>query len=218
MIRLVEDYLREEYIILSPLLNKIKINLEIDINKQILPIVNKLQSFERVSVVSRIKTMKSAIEKLQSKQEGKTFQQNYPEKYSLKQLKDLVGLRVLYFPETLKEELHCIIINKYKSWKYEPVMDFEKGKDIIIHKFYGSIEIGPNIISEIQIMPMLYSRFLDLEHDIIYKPDPKYKGIQRSFELKEVKNKVLKQFQQFENVFCELLNQYEKNTNSKEKQ
>ena len=70
MPRFIEDYLREEYLELSPLLEKVKINLEIEINKQILPIINKLQSYERISVVSRIKEMSSAIEKLKSKQEG----------------------------------------------------------------------------------------------------------------------------------------------------
>ncbi len=216
MTRLVEDYLREEYILLSPVLRKIRKNLETEIKKQILPIINRLQPYERVSVVSRIKDMESAIEKLQSKQEGKTFQQNAPEKYSLKQLKDLVGLRVLYFPATLKQQILDIIFNNYKSWKDDHVVDFETGKDIIIHKFHGSIRIAKDIVAEIQIMPVLYSGFLNLEHDIIYKPHQEYKGISRSLKVKKEKNKLMVQFQQFENVFCEVLDQYERNISLEE--
>lgn len=209
--RLVEDLLHDEYYKILPNLNLARVNLEINIKHIFLSIINDLQSFERIEFHSRVKNVESAIEKLKSKQDGKMFIQDPSNKYSLLELRDLVGIRILFFPYSLEKRILNCIQKKYSLWEKDFVTKFNSESEIMIYKYFGKIEAIEGLTCELQIMPLLFSRFLDVEHDVIYKPDPKYKGIERSLEMRKQKTKVLDQLKEFEMQFINLIKQSELN-------
>ncbi len=58
---------------------------------------------------------------------------------------------------------------------------------------------------EFQIVPMLTGLFWEVEHDAIYKPSPRLKGVSKSLEMKECSKDVLKALKSFEEKFERLI-------------
>ena len=65
-----------------------------------LPISLRLDKYERLIVTSRVKECESALDSLRGRQEGATFDRGQAELYSLDNLNDLAGVRVLAFPRS----------------------------------------------------------------------------------------------------------------------
>ncbi len=106
--RTIEDRLREEYSLLVLDIRRVTEQLEAEVRYCVLPILRKLKKYEHLVVKSRIKECESAIDSLRrrrgfvaegvARQEGATFDRDRPTLYSLTDLKDLAGVRVLAFP------------------------------------------------------------------------------------------------------------------------
>ena len=98
--RTVEDRLPEEYFDLLPEIRRVLEHIEAEVKYRLLSISRKLDKFERLDVSSRLKACESAIESLKRRQEGNKFYKNPVKPYTLTNLKDLAGVRVLVFPKS----------------------------------------------------------------------------------------------------------------------
>jgi hypothetical protein len=96
--RTIEDRLREEYFDLLPDIRRVVNELEAEVRHCLVPLFLRLDLHERLIVSGRVKECDSALESLRRRQEGATFDSDRPELYSLTDLKDLAGVRVLAFP------------------------------------------------------------------------------------------------------------------------
>jgi ppGpp synthetase/RelA/SpoT-type nucleotidyltranferase len=103
--RTVEDRLREEYFTLLPEIRRVADRLEAEIRYHALPISGALHGYERLVVKCRVKSCESALNKLRRRQQGRIFQRNEPDLYSLTSLNDLAGVRVLAFPRNRLAEV-----------------------------------------------------------------------------------------------------------------
>jgi ppGpp synthetase/RelA/SpoT-type nucleotidyltranferase len=109
--RSVEDRLREEYFDLLPEIRRVTEHLDAEVRYRVLPISRNWQSFDRVTVRSRVKDCESPIDSLRKKQEGRSFGADQLEEYTLAGLKDLAGVRVLAFPRNRVEDVDLLLRN-----------------------------------------------------------------------------------------------------------
>ena len=198
----IEDKLREEYFKLLPNIRRTKEQLEAEVRYRLIQILNTLQSHERFEVISRIKDCESAINSLRRRQEGSLFDTDHPEKYSLIQLKDLAGVRILVFPRgELINKIDKCIKDHFVSWEADHVPGYKEGDENQALKYFGHCSSDDITYSEIQIVPMLTGLFWKVEHEAIYKPKPEFKSIANSFEMQERTQKVLDALKDFEETF-----------------
>ena len=203
--RKIEDQLRDEYFQLLHSIRRVKDQLEAEVNYDLIKIQKTLRPYQRIDTVSRIKECQSAVDALKSRQEGNLFDKKNPSKYSITQLKDLAGIRILVFPRSLMEQVDDMIKNRYKTWKPDPVKGFNDGDEPLALKYYGYCTDNNMILGEIQIVPMLTGLFWEVEHDAIYKPHPEAKSAARSLEMRELTQEVINSFNHFEQEFERIL-------------
>lgn len=201
MTRTVEDHLRSEYFELLPEVRRVAEELETTIRHCLLPISSKLDGFERIAVKSRVKDCESAVEALRRRQEGATFDRSRVEVYTLKDLKDLAGVRVLVFPRRRITEVDALLVDKYRGWVADPVRGIEEGDEPLALKYCGYCEASNRVLGEYQVVSMLTGLFWDVEHAAIYKPSPKLRGVIRSLEMRERTHDVLNSLRAFEEEF-----------------
>lgn len=205
-VRTVEDRLREEYFCLLPAIRKTRERLEAEVHHNLIPILDTLRGYERFEVRSRTKDCESAINALRRRQEGNLFDPDYPEKYSLKQLKDLAAVRVLIFPRGLIQRVDTSIKKDFGSWTADHVPGYKEGDDDQALKYYGFCPQEDTVYGEIQIVPMLTGLFWEVEHEAIYKPKPEYRGVADSLQMRERSQEILDAFKAFEKEFELLCN------------
>lgn len=206
IVRSIEDKLREEYFKILPAVRRIKEQLDAEVRFKLIPILNTLQAHERFEVHSRIKDCESAINALRRRQEGSSFDIDQPNKYSLTQLKDLAGARVLVFPRSLIDRVDRCLRIHFASWTADHVPGYDEGDENQALKYFGFCSDGDHIYGEIQIVPMLTGLFWQVEHEAIYKPKPEFKSIANSLEMKERTQNVLDALKTFEETFEILCN------------
>lgn len=204
--RSVEDRLREEYFCLLPAIRKTRERLEAKVRHNLLPILDTLKGHERFEVKSRIKDCESGINALRRRQEGSLFDSDCPEKYSLIQLKDLAGVRILVFPRGLIQRIDTSIKKEFGYWTADHVPGYKEGDDNQALKYYGFCSQENVVYGEIQICPMLTGLFWEVEHEAIYKPKPEYRGIANSLQMRERSQEILDAFKAFEEEFESLCN------------
>jgi ppGpp synthetase/RelA/SpoT-type nucleotidyltranferase len=176
-IRTVEDRLREEYFQLLPEVRRVTGQIESQINYHLLPIANALEPHEQLIVKSRIKECESAVDALRRRrsQEGGTFHRDQPERYTLINLRDLAGIRILVFPRKRILEVDRALRETFSSWTADHVNDDED--QVLALKYYGYCGASDRIQGEYQIVSMLTGLFWEVEHSAIYKPAPLLKGV-----------------------------------------
>jgi Region found in RelA / SpoT proteins len=202
--RTIDDKLREEYFALLPDIRKIKEQVEAEVRFKLVPILRTLNTHERFEVQSRVKECESAINALRRRQEASLFEDDQPEKYSLTQLRDLAGVRILVFPRGLLKRIDECLRDHFHLWTADHMPGYNAGDDIQALKYYGFCSDEDLISSEIQILPMLTGLFWKVEHEAIYKPKPEFKNIARSLEMRERTQEVLNSLKAFEETFEEL--------------
>ena len=163
-----EDRLRAEYFQILPTLRRVQNHLETEIRYALLPLSGSVATHERVVVTSRIKDCESAIEKLRRKEQGRRFNPDLMSTYRLRNLKDLVGVKVLAFPSALRVRADSALRQTFPDWTPDP---FREGSDLGF-KYVGRSSVDDTISAEYQILPTLVGMFWDVEHTAIYKPDP----------------------------------------------
>jgi ppGpp synthetase/RelA/SpoT-type nucleotidyltranferase len=199
--RSIEDRLREQYFKILPLMERSKAHVEALILNFLLPYRDEQLSFERIEVRSRLKACESAVAALRIRQEGAVFDLERCNDYSLLELHDLVGFRILAFPKGLVEKINEGFTASYTDWKPDhEYLDNEKGL-LFMYKYHGTVEKAGDIPIEVQVMPMLAGLFSDVEHDALYKPKEDYKGVSRSLEMRRLRSEVLNTLDAFETAF-----------------
>ena len=203
--RTVEDRLREEYFKLLPDIRFASEQLETKIRHCVLPVSRRPDKHEQVIVTSRIKDCESAIDALCRDKEVRKFNQEQPDLYTLTDLKDLAGVRVLVFPEARLHELNATLAEQFSDWVPNHVMDAEESGDPLAFTYYGRLDAVTNVFAEFQVVSMLIGQFWDVEHSVMYKPSPQYRGVARSLEMQECTHNVYRALKEFEKTFEKLI-------------
>lgn len=198
--RTIEDRLRQEYFDLLPEIRRVAWQLEAEIRFHTLPILRILNPYEQLAVRSRVKECESSIKALQRKQEGRIFDPDNPEKYSMLNLPDLAGVRVLVFPRDRLIGADNELRKFFADWTPDPVL----GEDglVLARTYFGHCsEVSSRIRAEYQVVPMLIGYFWEVEHSALYKPDASLRGVGESTEMKRLKAEVETALSRFEAGF-----------------
>lgn len=199
----IEDELRENYLTLLPLMRRMEFLLESQIRWHLKSVIYDLESYQRIEIRSRIKDCDRAISSLRRRREG-IFDPE--QKYSLVELKDLVGFRILVFPEGLISTVNKIITENFSSLKSDPILKKGNPKDIIALKYHGFINEDDKFQSEIQIVSMLIGLFWEVEHFTLYKQDPSFKGVIND-DLINKNDKIMDELAEYATLFEKTLNE-----------
>jgi len=199
--RTIEDLLREEYFELLPDIRKVAEYLEAKIKYYMLPISSKLDKYERLVVTSRIKECESALDSLRRRQEGATFDRDQPMLYTLTNLNDLAGVRVLTFPRSRLTEVDQELRERFPCWQADPVLGFPESEQPLAFKYHGYCEASTKVRGEFQIVSILTGLFWEVEHSALYKPTPRLRGIAGSRVMQQRTREVLDTLRAFEEEF-----------------
>jgi len=200
--RTVEDRLREEYFDLLPDIRRVTEQLETEIRYTLLVVSRHLRRHERLVVTSRVKDCESAIRKLRRRQEGRSFEAEPPERYSLSALNDLAGVRVLVFPRGRISEIDLALHSVFEDWEPDPI---QEDGGLLAYKYRGYTRASPTVKGEYQIMSILTGLFWDVEHSAMYKPEPRLAGIARHIGMMQRTTEVLQALKAFEEQFEALI-------------
>lgn len=200
----IKARLREEYFDLLPQIHRVTAHLETEIRYRTLPIFHRLKHYEQLVVKSRVKECESALKTLRRDQEGGVFDPDRPGDYSILNLPDLAGVRVLVFPHARLVEVDEALRTHFSGWTSKPVKD--AGGVPFAPKFFGYCKDEndntiSNVRGEYQVVPMLIGLFWEVEHSALYKPAPSLKGIGESAEMTKLKARVELALSQFEEEF-----------------
>jgi ppGpp synthetase/RelA/SpoT-type nucleotidyltranferase len=193
--------LRQEYVDIKPQLMKTKNFLDLEVAWHLKALIFNLKVHERIEIESRIKDCDSAIDSLRRRQEGRDFEDN--KQYSLKELKDLVGLRILVFPASLIDSVNEVILSKFNEW----TSDHIKQENPKILKYDGIVNDNHTFRCEIQIVPMLIGKFWEVEHSAFYKPSPSLKGIMKHSKIQRLYDEVIEKLYEFEIAFEKVISE-----------
>ena len=197
MKRTAEDVLREEYASLLPELRFLRHVMQVTANHSLLDVRETLGGHERIDVESRVKSCESAIDKVRRRTEGGTFDPST--RYSLTQLKDLVGVRVLVFPKQRAKDAIIRLKRAFPRWRADHL------PALGVYKFHGKIRPGDPVGAEYQVVPALVGMFWAVEHDTFYKPDPALRGAEKHPRLQAARERLEKELVAFEDTFQEVV-------------
>jgi len=69
---------------------------------------------------------------------------------------------------------------RFPSWISDPIPGFNADDAPQAFKYHGKCRTSDKVKGEFQVVPMLTALFWEVEHNTIYKPSPRLKGIARS--------------------------------------
>ena len=199
--RTIEDRLREEYFDLLPEINRVLWQLEAEIRFYTLPILHSLKSYEKLVVESRVKECESALTTLKTfslkneieENEGRVLDPERSGDYSILNLPDLAGVRVLVFPNSKLVEVDNALRDHFRNWTCKPVKD--DGGAILAPKYFGYCDkVSSKVRGEYQVVPMLLGLFWKVEHSAMYK----YKAVANFEEMKQKRSDVERALSSFE--------------------
>jgi hypothetical protein len=198
--RTIEDRLREEYFDFLPAIRRVAWQLETEIRYHTLTIQHSLNLYEQLVVKSRIKDCESALKSLQRRQEGRVFDPDRPNDYSILDLPDLAGVRVLVFPNSRLLQVDNYIHARFSDWTLDPVND-DSGTALAL-KYHGYCPvISDRVCGEYQVVPMLLGLFWEVEHAAMYKPATPLKDIASSEQMRNLRTDVERTLRAFEAGF-----------------
>jgi ppGpp synthetase/RelA/SpoT-type nucleotidyltranferase len=119
--RTVEDRLREEYFGLMPDVRLAVDELEAEVRYLLIPVFESMESYERLTIKSRVKECESAIGALRRRQENASFDKARASHYSLRSLNDLAGVRILAFPKCLVLRVDALVRVRFSTWTSDPI-------------------------------------------------------------------------------------------------
>ena len=191
--RTPEDRLREEYFDLLPEIRRVLWQLEAEIRYYTLPILHSLKPYEQLVVKSRVKECESALTTLKTlslkketeENEGRVLDPEQSEDYSMLNLPDLAGVRVLVFPNSRLVEVDHALRSHFQSWIYKPVKD-DSGAALAPKYFGYCDEVSGKVQEEYQVVPMLLGLFWEVEHSAMYK----FKAVANSKKMKKHRSHV----------------------------
>jgi ppGpp synthetase/RelA/SpoT-type nucleotidyltranferase len=196
--RTVVHRLREEYFDRFSEIERVLAQLEAEIRYHTLPILHDLREPEKLVYKTRIKACESAIGTLLRRKgtntpEGRRFDPDRIEEYSLLTLPDLAGVRVLVFPSRKLNQADALLQPHFSDWTAKPVKN-DKG-EVLAPKYHGyCAQASSRIQGEYQIVPMLLGLFWEVEHSAMYK----FRAVANSKEMRERRASVEKALAEFE--------------------
>lgn len=203
--REIVSRLRDEYFDLLPAARLAITKLETEIRYHTLAIHQGLKPHEQLIVRSRIKECQSAVESARrrgnrGKSEGKVFDPERSADYSIEKLPDLVGVRVLVFPDRRLDEVNEVLREHFPGWRTDPITNSETGA-VLAHKYNGNLDIEQcRIRAEYQVVPMLVGLYWEVEHSARYKS-----VLRESRRMLELNLQVETALSNFESGIAELL-------------
>lgn len=205
-LRTVEDRLRAEYFELIPDMQRTLVALEADVRHRLLSVMIALNRYEQIRIVARLKECESAVDSLRRRQEGRVFDPERPEAYSLSSLRDLVAVRVLVFPSYRREEVHMALLPLLSDWASDPVPGIESGDAPVARKYYGRCgSASTTLTAELQVVSSLVGSYWEVEHAALYKTSPNLQGVMRSPSMRARQRAVLLALSDFEIEFERLI-------------
>jgi ppGpp synthetase/RelA/SpoT-type nucleotidyltranferase len=200
--RQVEDRLRAEYVGLRPAMQRTLTALMTEVNYVLLPAILKLDRYEQIVVKGRVKDSESAVDSLRRRQESRSFA-DPADSYSLTTLPDLIGIRVLAFPQRRVKDVRDLLEAdpRLNSWKRDHISSPDPSQPPVAFKYQGRLNPTDPFRSELQVVSSLIGSFWEIEHSAIYKPTPELLGVARSDEMKDRNDAVLIALQRFEQQF-----------------
>jgi hypothetical protein len=195
--RTIEDRLREEYFDFLPEIRRVAWQLETEIRYHTLEIQHSLNSYEQLVVKSRIKDCESALKSLQRRQEGRVFDPDRPNDYSMLHLPDLAGVRVLVFPNSRLVQVDNYLRTRFFDWTFDPVND-DSGTALGLTYFGHRPLISNKVRGEYQVVPMLLGLFWEVEHSAMYKPAPAFRDVAESKHMRRLRADVERSLKAFE--------------------
>jgi hypothetical protein len=201
--RAIVHRLREEYFELLPEITRVASRLETEIRFHTLSIQQGLIPPEQLIVKSRIKECESAIDTVrrkgnQGKGEGKVFDPERSSDYSIFNLRDLAGVRVLAFPDRRLTQVDQVLGTHFPSWMPDPV---KNANDVLlVHKYHGKFNQESKVFGEYQVVPMLLGLYWEVEHAARYKST-----LRGSVKISELNAKVESALSDFERGIANLL-------------
>ncbi len=194
----VESRLQLEYLKVASALYKAKEYIEIEIKHTIKTQLLEAVHANKILISSRVKDCNSAITALKKKEEGRVFRDG--RQYSITQLNDLIGLRISVFPLTLLELVQSPLLSYLENNFEQPFQtDHTTIENYDIYKYRGIHNQFSEFNCEIQLIPMLISKFWDTEHDVFYKPASPHDAP----PMKEAYDAVIKSLYSFEKTYEE---------------
>lgn len=157
--RTAEDCLRSEYVRLLPALQRTSVAIETEVRHRLLSLTLELDPYERVIVKSRIKDCESAIDALRRRQPYGFFDSDRAEEYSLTNLPDLVGVRVLAFPPRRLNAVRDVLLPRLRTWAADHMPASNPDSSNIGLKYSGRWHDNDVFRSEIQIVSLLIGLF-----------------------------------------------------------
>jgi hypothetical protein len=136
--------------------------------------------------------------------EGRTFDQDRVEPYTLRELTDLAGVRVLVFPRNHVVQANLELRGRFPLWTPDPVREYHEGP-ILAETYFGYCDASEIIKGEIQIAPMLTGLFWEVEHAAIYKPSPRLVDLVRRPVMQLRVSEVLRSLEALEEEFEKLI-------------
>jgi ppGpp synthetase/RelA/SpoT-type nucleotidyltranferase len=201
--RSVEDQLRAEYFDLLPNIRRAVLETETRVRSHLLGVSLNLERYERLLVTSRVKECDSAVDALRRRQPLGLFDDDRSDDYSLTQLRDLAGIRVMAFPRRRIDDAHAALLEILSLWTADPVPGVDGSNVPLARKYFGTWTPDTRITAEIQIVGLLIGSFWEVEHSAIYKPNPNLRGVVESETVIQRRNDVLAALRAFELAFEE---------------
>ena len=203
--RTVEDRIRAEYFDLLPAMRRAFTAIETEVRHILLPATLALHPHEHIVVRSRLKDCESALNKLRREEGFGVFDPDEPGKYSLTSLPDLVGVRVLTFPERRLESVRQALWPRISEWEADHVTGAHPEEGPIAFKYRGFWKPDDPVKCEIQVVSLLIGLFWEVEHSAIYKPSPNLRGVAESGNMRQRTAAVETALKEFEREFGRLI-------------
>jgi ppGpp synthetase/RelA/SpoT-type nucleotidyltranferase len=175
--RSVKDRLRAEYFELLPDIRRVAEELEAEVRHCLLPLSRRLKKYERLIVKSRVKECASAMDALlhRAHPEGRIFDEDKHDLYTLTKLKDLAGIRISAFPRSYVPRISEEVRRRFPLWASDPVLSSEGL--LLAEKYFGECISSKSVRGEIQIVSITTALFWEIEHDSYYKPPARFSDL-----------------------------------------
>ena len=195
--RTIEDRLREEYFELLPEIHRAVWQIESEVRFYTRDICLSLNNPEQLIIKSRVKDCESALSSLQRacRREGQEFDPEDPDAYSLRQLPDLAGIRILVFPNKRVHEVDAILRIHFADLSAKPIKNHKR--EVLAPRYFGYCDNrgGSKRVSvEYRVVPMLLGLLWEVEHSAMYK----FKAVAASKEMRKRRSEVEKALAHFE--------------------
>jgi len=168
----IEAKLLREYFDNRPVYEKIINIARPQIEYNIIDLRIQKKPWERIDVIARVKEFSSALDKLKRQREGRILE----ETDSFSTLNDMAALKIRVFPnmylQVVDDKINTLFHDLIPDHK-PPGITSGQNYDLIERLKYRAklqSEYSIDFRFEIQIVPFLLDAFIDVEHDIIYKP------------------------------------------------